>query len=170
MRAAWQHGRGEGSGGARKERGTRGRDLHSSPVGVFVDQTGKRVSKFYYNLSAAKQWLAAGIGSEPITGQPTHGVLEVPCPDQDLRGWFKAVDVDGNGELTRDEVVEALRALVPLDLKALDAATTDEAMWARFDPDGSGAIDFEELSAKGLHRNACFSILRYLSQATRTPV
>ena len=57
--------------------------------------------------------------------------LKVPDPVADLRGWFKVVDVDGDGELTRSEVMQALRALLPLDLEALDKAIEDDTIWAR---------------------------------------
>ena len=105
--------------------------LHTGPVGVFVDESGRRLSKLYYNLFAAKQWLAHGLGSEPITGQPAAGVVEVPDPVKDLRGWFEVADVDGDGELTREEVVQALRALLPLELDKLDDAIADDTLWAR---------------------------------------
>ena len=110
------------------------------------------MSKHFYNLAAARNWLEVGLDgawTEPITQQPVAGVLELPDPISDTRAWFDCVDLDGHGHLSRETVVSALRATLPLDLRLIDAAASDEAMWRRFDPDGSGTIELEELSVAG---------------------
>jgi hypothetical protein len=76
-------------------------------------------------------------------------VVQVPDPLHEVESWYKLVDIDGDGHLSREEVVQALRALLPLDLSALDAATSSEEMWDAFDPDHSGTIELEELSCRG---------------------
>ena len=102
----------------------------------------------------AEYWFAlggfGGCGStEPITNAPVAAVVQVPDPLHEVESWYKLVDIDGDGHLSREEVVQALRALLPLDLSALDAATSSEEMWDAFDPDHSGTIELEELSCRG---------------------
>ena len=89
------------------------------------------------------------------------GFSAVPLPDvstpedhlislrTDPEGWFRAVDVDGNGKLSRKEVVEALKAQLRVDNKALDAAIADPhgGFWRQWDKDGSGTIEKSELLA-----------------------
>ena len=123
--------------------------LHKAPVGVFLDGRGKRVSQHFFNLEAARQWLSTGNGHCPLTRQPIASVLPVPDLRTDPEGWFRAVDVDGNGKLSRKEVVEALKAQLRVDNKALDAAIADPhgGFWRQWDKDGSGTIEKEELLA-----------------------
>ena len=76
-------------------------------------------------------------------------MLPVPDLRTDPEGWFRAVDVDGNGKLSRKEVVEALKAQLRVDNKALDAAIADPhgGFWRQWDKDGSGTIEKSELLA-----------------------
>ena len=121
--------------------------LHKAPVGVFLNRGGRRVSQHFFNLEAANEWLRSGSGLCPLTRQPIASVLGVPDIRADPDGWFSAVDVDGDGRLSRREVVECLKAQLAVDNAALDAAVEDRGhwMWQQWDKDGNGYIERNEL-------------------------
>jgi len=121
--------------------------LCAAPVGVFVGPDGKRVSQHFFNLAAAREWLEEGSGNCPLTRKPIRSVLEVPDMRTDPEGWFSAVDINGDGRLSRLEVVECLKAQLPIDGSALDATLADEThwMWQQWDSDSSGYIERHEL-------------------------
>lgn len=107
----------------------------------------------FFNLAAAREWLDSGTGMCPLTRKRIARVLEVPDLRRDPDGWFHAVDIDGDGRLSRMEVVECLKAQLPVDGPALDAALVDPThwMWQQWDVDGSGYIERRELlSEQGL--------------------
>lgn len=121
--------------------------LHAAPVGVFIDRAGNRVGQHFYNLEAARQWLSGGNGTDPLTRVPVNGVKPVPDIRTDPDGWFSAVDVNGDQRLSRVEAIECLKAMLPLDVAALDRAIHDanHPMWKQWDKDGSGFIERHEL-------------------------
>jgi len=126
--------------------------LHSAPAGVFVDASGKRVSQHMFNLDSARRWAVDNTNC-PVTRKPFASVLEVPDLLTNPQEWFKVVDIDGDGKLSRKEVIEVLKAQLPVDQAILDAVADDphSELWTRWDPDGSGFIDPEEmLSESGL--------------------
>jgi len=121
--------------------------LHQAPVGVFLDRRGQRISRHFFNLAAAQEWLRSGTGSCPMTRAPIASVLAVPSIIDDPDGWFGAVDIDSDGRLSVLEVVECLKAQLPVDYSALDAAASDSNhwMWQQWDSDRSGFIERDEL-------------------------
>jgi len=121
--------------------------LHQAPVGVFLDSEDRRISRHFFNVAAAQEWLRSGTGMCPMTRAPIASVLAVPSIIDDPDGWFGAVDIDGDGRLSVLEVVECLKAQLPVDNSALDAAASDTNhwMWQQWDSDGSGFIERDEL-------------------------
>lgn len=117
-------------------------------VGVFLDSGGRRVSPHYYKCEAAMGWLATGSKECPMTRRSVASVRLVPSILVDPKAWFAVCDVDGNKRLSRREVVEALKAQLPLDNAALERFLTDEAKWRTWDADGSGSIEFAEIMDK----------------------
>lgn len=55
-----------------------------------------------------------------------------------LRQQFVAIDTDGTGTITRDELADALHVL------GLDSSTDPNALFAQLDADGDGVISYEE--------------------------
>ena len=116
-------------------------------MGVFLDSEDRRISRHFFNVAAAQEWLRSGTGMCPMTRAPIASVLAVPSIIDDPDGWFGAVDIDGDGRLSVLEVVECLKAQLPVDNSALDAAASDTNhwMWQQWDSDGSGFIERDEL-------------------------
>jgi len=123
--------------------------LADGPVGVFLGPDGKRVSQHFFNLAAAEEWLRSGTGLCPLTRKRISSVLPVPDIRTHPNEWFAAVDIDGDRRLSRVEVVECLKAQLPIDGAQLDAAVADPRhwMWQQWDADGSGYIEANELLA-----------------------
>ena len=130
--------------------------LHAAPVGVFVDDAGRRVSPHFYNLEAALAHLHESSHSSdkqprcPLTRRCVSRVVRIPDVREDPVGWFSAVDFDGDGRLTKQEVVAALKVQLPLDLARLDAAVDDprsafSTHWADWDEDCSGTVEIGEI-------------------------
>ncbi|KAI9320643.1 hypothetical protein BX666DRAFT_1909868 [Dichotomocladium elegans] len=71
----------------------------------------------------------------PVQGHP-------PEVNQQLLGWFRAVDTDGSGQLTADELQ---RALINGDWSPFNIETV-RMMVNMFDQDQSGTIGFNEFS------------------------
>jgi hypothetical protein len=55
--------------------------------------------------------------------------------------WFTTVDADGNGNLSQQEVIEALKTQLPVDWSLLENKMVPR-QWEQFDPDGSGTLLF----------------------------
>jgi Ca2+-binding EF-hand superfamily protein len=53
------------------------------------------------------------------------------------------VDIDGDGVLNQKEVLEIIQAQFPIDYKQAEKLVPK--LWAQWDQDGNGTIDFEEL-------------------------
>ena len=71
-------------------------------------------------------------------------------------GEFLRFDGDGDGKVTRDEIVSRLRAERKRDDQALDRQI-DEVM--RADSNGDGVIDFEEMRLDAAGREAMWAVL-----------
>ncbi|KAI8080063.1 uncharacterized protein BX664DRAFT_342232 [Halteromyces radiatus] len=76
-----------------------------------------------------------GYGHAPPSGPP-------PGANPQLWAWFKAVDTDGSGQLTVDELQ---RALINGDWSPFNIETV-RTMVNMFDTDNSGTINFNEFS------------------------
>ena len=42
------------------------------------------------------------------------------------------MDVDGNGRLNKSEVLEAVRALLPVNWRVFEAQSDDNTLWSRW--------------------------------------
>merc|ERR1712187_425360 len=76
-------------------------------------------------------------------------VLQVPNVETDPRGWFDLVDLDGNGSLEQAEVIDVLKATLPLDHKLLDQDLP--LLFCQWDPNDDGRVEYDEMmGAHGL--------------------
>jgi len=122
--------------------------LHKGPVGVLVDKHGKRVSHHFYDLASAKEWIEEFGRTCPMSHEKVKKVKEVPKIQDKPKKWFKLCDIDSSKSLTRREVVEALKAQLPLDIAKLERLVADNATWRTWDKDGSGSIEYDEIINK----------------------
>ncbi|KAH9991373.1 hypothetical protein BJV77DRAFT_538687 [Russula vinacea] len=90
----------------------------------------------------------ASAGNQPITrtnsvSHALQGVLSSPSVERDeALNWFTAIDQDGNGELSYEELDSALSGLTN-DSRPF-SATTVKYLMGIFDRDGNGVITFDE--------------------------
>ena len=73
---------------------------------------------------------------------PFNNIKEVPVASEDPDGWFFCVDVEGDGRLSRTQVLNVLVSTFPLDWRKTEEALP--TLWERWDRDGSGFISRQE--------------------------
>eukprot|EP00439_Symbiodinium_sp_Y106_P084908 s357_g26.t5 len=143
--------------------------LYKGPVAVFLDAAGKRVGLQFYSLDAANAFLKRhSTGARcPVTNLPVATAQEVPSITKDPKAWFRLCDADGDRKLSRDEVVSALKAQLPLDNRAIDRFRTDDAAWRLWDADQSGFIEYIEImdDDKGILKFVRDSFAKVASEA-----
>merc|ERR1711904_1472 len=71
--------------------------------------------------------------------------VQLPDVNTDPKGWFQVVDLDGDGKLSRGEVIRALNATLQLDNRKTEKLIEDGTFWSKWDKDGSGHIEFREI-------------------------
>jgi Ca2+-binding EF-hand superfamily protein len=118
--------------------------LYQAPCGVFIDDHDRRVSQHFYNYDAAIQWLNEK-NTCPITRKKIYRVKLVPDIRTDTHNWFKLVDIDGDGKLSKKEIIEALKAQLPIDYRLFENEHILNQLWTIWDKDGSGFIEETEL-------------------------
>jgi len=94
--------------------------LCSQQTAVFVGGDGRRRQcAHFFHFQCAKS-VANYTPVCPICRAPFAGVKPVPSPHEDPEGWFATVDLDGDGRLSQAEVLEVLRAQLPVDWHAME--------------------------------------------------
>eukprot|EP00933_Yihiella_yeosuensis_P055154 TRINITY_DN53846_c0_g1_i1.p1 TRINITY_DN53846_c0_g1~~TRINITY_DN53846_c0_g1_i1.p1 ORF type:complete len:254 (+),score=54.61 TRINITY_DN53846_c0_g1_i1:59-820(+) len=144
--------------------------LYQGPVAVFMDSKGKRTGTLFYREDAAKDWLSSQGNVEakdPETGATVASYKVVPSILDDPKNWFRLCDADGNRKLSREEVVTALKAQLPLDNRAIDRFKTNDAAWDTWDADHSGSIEYTEImdDDKGLLKFVRDTFARSVAEA-----
>lgn len=69
--------------------------------------------------------------------------LLLPSVEEDPHTWFSVVDFDGNGQLSRREVIEVFKATLPIDHRSMEEAFP--VLFAQWDFDGNGTVGFDEM-------------------------
>merc|ERR1712118_305935 len=49
---------------------------------------------------------------------------------QDPHAWFRIVDWDGDGKLSREEVIRAMQAQLNLDMQKVELLIQDDGLWS----------------------------------------
>ena len=78
----------------------------------------------------------------PQCRAPIDGLVTVPSIADDPERWFFCVDADGNGRLSRQQVVNILVRQFPIDSATLEQWLP--TLWERWDPSGTGHITKDE--------------------------
>lgn len=108
---------------------------------------GRRTCGHFFHSSCCESFASGHHGGStcPICRADFDGLLKVPSIEVDPEGWFKAVDVDGNGRLSQEEVREVLKAQLSVDWRKLEEQLP--MLWRQWDRDGDGTIDRHEMIA-----------------------
>jgi Ca2+-binding EF-hand superfamily protein len=101
-----------------------------------IAELGQSFLEFYQSDKLQKAALTA------VASQITGDQIDA------LREQFHLIDKDGNGVITKDELVQAFEAAPPS--KQGDIRAWAEALFEQLDSDGSGEIEFTEWEAAAL--------------------
>eukprot|EP00662_Eupelagonemidae_sp_cell21_P049640 gene49640-56745_t len=102
-----------------------------------------RVCRHAFHLHCLEPALRATGGCCPTCRAGAGTAARVPTPEEDPGQWFALMDVDGEGVLTRVEVLDAVKSLVDADEGALDQLVRRQ--WARWDRAHRGALGVADL-------------------------
>uniref|UniRef100_A0A0G4H6Z1 Calmodulin n=1 Tax=Chromera velia CCMP2878 TaxID=1169474 RepID=A0A0G4H6Z1_9ALVE len=117
-------------------------ELYKEPQAVLTWR-GRRCCQHVFHKRCVGDMRRARQKHCPLCRRDFDDTLDVPDPTKDPRGWFRVVDLDGNGKLDRKEVIEVLKAALPVDWKKLEARLDN--LWRQWDLDGSGFISEREM-------------------------
>ena len=139
--------------------------LHAEPLATLT-MGGRNACAHFLHAACALELLASdGTGfmhakSCPVCRCDIDGIAHVPAISDDLDRWFFCVDVEGDGRLSRQQVLNVLVAQFAIDHAKIDAALP--TLWERWDMDKTGYITKEELlhPDKGLLRFVRTTLLR----------
>ena len=125
--------------------------LHTETAGVFT-QAGARVCPHFLHYRCAEDWRVSARGDAqcPVCRRSFDAVLEVPKITEDASAWFDVADLSGEGTLQRREVLEALKAQLPIDFVRLEAELEREgpdSLWGQWDMNGDNSISKHEFLA-----------------------
>lgn len=109
---------------------------------------GRRVCRHLIHQQCAEAMQCAGRYNCPECRARFDSVTPLPdLTNDNTREWFEAVDQDGDGRLSRVEVLQVLKAQYRLDWRKLEQHI--DGLWLHWDKDGSGDIAYHELVAPG---------------------
>jgi Ca2+-binding EF-hand superfamily protein len=121
-------------------------ELFRFPAAV-VKRHSRRTCGHYFHYDCAKYLLKTYRktihgATCPVCGISFNDIRAMPdlmkCP----REWFVTCDADMGGELSEDEVIEALGSVLPVNRSKLSKNV--RAKWSDWDPDGDGTITMQE--------------------------
>lgn len=114
---------------------------HSVAALLISSTSKKRSCPHYFHKECIVEWKKHA-KTCPIDRIPFSSILPIPNPYKNISKWFEAVDSDGDGYLTRSEVLKILEAQIPLDIERLTYHA--DRLWKEWDPNGDGKISFTE--------------------------
>jgi hypothetical protein len=117
--------------------------MHSEPSAVLASRDGKRVCPHFFHERCIKDVLKAGAHKCPLCRTLFAKVLPVPKLDSDPAGWFKLVDMNGDGGLSKQEIKYVLLAQIPVEEVVLDEEL--ESNFNKWDKNKDGVIRQDEL-------------------------
>ena len=130
-------------------------DLHERPCAAFMCK-GKRTCPHFFHYDCASELLkSSGTRADrshacPICRRTIDATCKAPKASADPEGWFKCVDVESNGKLSRADVIAILVSQFPIDHAKLEEVMP--SLWERWDVDNSGYLTKDEvIGGDGAH-------------------
>lgn len=124
--------------------------LCTKPVVALYCADGKRSCRHYFHhdcLVGPEEHVLMLRRDCPVCRAKWTTAVTVPSPLVDPRAFFDLIDVDSGGTLSKNEVLDGLKATVDLDWRQIDASV--DALWSTWDADGNGTISYEEMMRPG---------------------
>jgi len=120
-------------------------NMWKEQAGVFCDARGRRTCPHFLHHRCALEVRNSNMGGKhcPVCRAEFVDVTEVPGIDDDPHEWFKIVDLNGDGRLSQREVVEVLKAQLPIDYRRLEAELPE--LWKTWDVNKDNIITHKEL-------------------------
>lgn len=118
--------------------------LCQQACGAMYSRNGIRVCTHYFHLDCLTSLRAQ---SCPLCRQEFSTVQPIPKVTENPEAWFRAMDANGDGELSYEEVLEGLRTSIPVDWQRIE--TDVDRLWNTWDPDRSGSISLAEFLDRG---------------------
>lgn len=123
--------------------------LYKEPkAGLFASKNsflkGKTQFRVCQHLFHARCLTAVINKTCPLCRKPYEQAKVLPNPFANPTEWFSMVDVNGDGKLSKNEVIEVLKAELAIDWKELENALVPE-LWAQWDRNRDGSIGYNEL-------------------------
>jgi Ca2+-binding EF-hand superfamily protein len=112
-------------------------ELHEEPCAAFM-LGGRRTCPHLFHEACASDVLRTAQKLCPVCRHDVDATVRVPDVTADPDGWFGCIDVEGDGLLSRVQVVHVLVSQFPIDQEKLEEALP--SLWARWDVSGSGFI------------------------------
>merc|ERR1740117_1633173 len=119
-------------------------EMHKFTSAVFVAASGKRTCSHFFHETCAREVGGGGARTCPVCRAPYASVLPIPDMRLDPKGWFRIMDLDGDGKLSLKEVAAVLKAQIPMDWKKLETRSAED-WFKKWDRDGDGGITFQEM-------------------------
>ena len=114
---------------------------NEEPIACFW-YAGARTCSHFFHDACAEDVLTSSQKKCPLCRRDVDAKQLVPDVSADPDGWFRCVDVEGDGRLSRLQVVNVLVSQFPVDQVRLEAALPE--LWKRWDVGESGAINQRE--------------------------
>lgn len=80
----------------------------------------------------------------PMCNADFDRFIPVPNPLTEPQNFFRFLDLDGNNVLSQNEIIDGLKAVVPLSYTRIEQDA--ENLWVRWDADHNGTISIDEFS------------------------
>lgn len=118
-------------------------DLYTARLSILVNSASKRVCIHFFHETCGVYLNQMREKLCPVCRRPFHRVVKLPKYDERPNEWFRMIDVNGDGKLDKKEVLEVLKSTLKVEWRSMEAMVDN--MWSKWDIDGSGFVDKNEL-------------------------
>ena len=120
-------------------------------VAMLVSSSKHRVCHHLFHSNCVQLGTSSIPKNCPICNVEYCGTMTLPNPRDDPAGFFEACDFNRDGELSKAEVVEVLRATCPINWRSFQAEIDGDSseLWQQFDHDNDGNVSKDEFICHG---------------------